>query len=42
MLKGIKALTRVAQNLGKGALICLTEKAYPLAKEVEAIPVNLI
>lgn len=42
MVKGIVGLKRFSGNVGKGAVICLTENQYPLAADLYAIPVSYI
>lgn len=42
MAKGIQQFKKLSKNVGKGAIVCLTESEYPLNREVNIIPVSCI
>lgn len=42
MLKGMNSLRKSGCNIGRGAIICLTENRYPLTADIEAVPVAYI
>lgn len=41
-LGGIEALARQAPDLGRGAVLCLAERAAPLSRTVDALPLSFL
>ena len=42
LVQPFKALSRLKQPVGEGAVLCLCKQTVPLAQDVDAVPVGVI